>query len=737
MSARPTVAHVLVDVSLDRHWDYAIPEALANEIAIGSLVQLTFSRRVCRGYVVGLDTKSDCKNLSPIQELLERIPASLVQLGEWIADYYCCAREQAMRALLPAPVRAQSVQPKTVQMVRLADREDLPKQLEALETKAPRQAEALKRLVQRHHMTQAALCREARVGYPSLQSLVKQKLIVIEKVEMSRDPFAALHFLPTEPLALTEQQQAAYDQVVTALHQEKPKPTLLFGVTGSGKTEVYLQALAVCLDQGRQAIVLVPEIALTPQTVERFRGRFGERVSIMHSALSDGERFDQWRSINRGEVDIVVGTRSAIFAPFHRLGLVIVDEEHEPSYKQDNVPRYQARDVAVMRAALAGAAVVLGSATPALESFHNAQLGKYTLATLNERIDDAELPSIEVVDLGAEAAAKGQTGYFSPRLRSAIHTALDECEQVILFLNRRGYSTSLACDQCEFVAECQDCDCSYTYHRHNQRLICHMCGALRSVPARCPGCGSDEIRFGGLGTQKLERITRGAFPDARIMRMDTDTMTKKDSYRKALTSFRAGEVDILIGTQMIAKGLHFPNVTLVGIVFADLSLNLTDFRAGERTFQLLVQVAGRAGRGDLPGRVIVQTFTPYHPVLETGRAQDFEAFYAQEVASRQQLELPPANRLIMLHVRAENEREAEQTAAQFRHYIQQPLAETATVSPAFPSPVQRRRNMHYFQIMLTTQRVVAVSRFLREALRVFPRPKGVGIFVDVDAMSVM
>ncbi|HAR66433.1 MAG TPA: primosomal protein N' [Lentisphaeria bacterium] len=650
-----------------------------------------------------------------------------------MADYYCCNREQAMRALLPAPVRAQSVKPKMQQIVTLCANEKLPDELQRLEQSAPRQAEALKRLVQRHRMTVSSLCREARVGRPSLKRLEEKKLIEIREEAVSRDPFSALQYMQTEPLTLTDQQRVAYDQVLVELKAEKPKPTLLFGITGSGKTEVYLQAITVCLEQERQAIVLVPEIALTPQTVERFRGRFGERVSIMHSRLSDGERFEQWCAINRGDVDIVVGTRSAIFAPFHRLGLIIVDEEHEPSYKQGKAPRYQARDVAVVRAKMEKAAVVLGTATPALETYHNAQLGKYGLAVLSERVDDAELPTIAVVDLGAQSAATGQIDFFSPSLRAGIHKALDDCEQVILFLNRRGYSSSLTCMQCDYVAECDDCSCSYTYHRHNQRLICHLCGALRSPPVRCPGCGSEEIRYGGLGTQKLERMTRGAFPDARVMRMDSDTMTGKDSYRKALTSFRAGEVDILIGTQMIAKGLHFPNVTLVGIVFADLSLNLTDFRAGERTFQLIVQVAGRAGRGDLPGRVIVQTFTPFHPVLEAGRKQDYTGFYEHEIEARRQLQLPPTKRLIMIHIRGPQELQAEQVGEQFRQYIGKPLVGTATVSPVYPSAVARLRNQYRFEMMIITDRVVQTSRFLRQALRAYPTPTGVVLQVDVDA----
>src|SRR5579862_6992759 len=442
----------------------------------------------------------------------------------------------------------------------------------------------------------------------------------------------------------------------------KASTFLLHGVTGSGKTEIYLQALAHVLEQGKGAIVLVPEIALTPQTVERFKARFSSGklqtlVAVLHSHLSTGERHDEWHKIRQGRARIVIGARSAIFAPVEPLGLIIVDEEHEHTYKQEEAPRYHARDVAIMRGQMEGAVVVLGSATPSLESYFNCSKGKYQLLELPERADDKKMPLVRVVDMRQTIRRGKIIPIFSPQLHDAIASRLERGEQTILFLNRRGYSTALQCPKCGYVAQCPNCSLALTYHRIEQKLSCHICGHHEKVPSTCPNpkCKNPAIRFAGTGTQKVEETLAKLFPDARVRRMDADTMKRKDDYSKTLGDFRAGKTDILVGTQMIAKGLHFPNVTLVGIIYADLALHQPDFRAGERTFQLLTQVAGRAGRGDVEGEVFVQAFSPFHPAIQFARRHDFTGFYEQEMEFRQQLKYPPAGRVALLTLKGRNE----------------------------------------------------------------------------------
>jgi primosomal protein N' (replication factor Y) len=558
-----------------------------------------------------------------------------------------------------------------------------------------------------------------------LKSLKEAGYVMVTDEVEQRDPFAKMQILPSPPLPLTEHQAEAMDEIREAFAEEVPRPVLLHGVTGSGKTEVYLQSITICLELGRASIVLVPEIALTPQTVERFRGRFGNEVSVLHSRLSDGERFDEWTRISKGEVKIAVGARSALFAPFRDVGLIVVDEEHEPSYKQDRPPRYSARDVAVMRGRIEKAVVILGSATPAVESYYNAQQGRYRLASLPMRVDDAELPKMECVDLGAEP--EGQ-GFLSKRLISSMYEALDQGEQVMLFLNRRGFATKMTCPQCGFVAGCDDCSVTYTYHRKAEHLVCHLCGMVKKAPAVCPECGSAEVRFGGIGTQRIQAAVNAVFGDARTLRMDADTMTRKNSYQEALTAFRAGAVDVLIGTQMIAKGLHFPNVTLVGVVFADLSLNIPDFRAAERTFQLLVQVAGRAGRGELPGKVVIQTFTPHNPIIRAAMQQDYEAFYQLEIAGRQGLSFPPYRRLITILIRGPEEGEVGISAER--------IAKAAKSQLPSPSPLERRRGEYYWFILYVTDNVMQTGHVLRHVLRHLRLPRNVRTSIDVDPMTV-
>ncbi|OYV03802.1 MAG: primosomal protein N', partial [Verrucomicrobiales bacterium VVV1] len=510
------------------------------------------------------------------------------------------------------------------------DTEPSPEVLEKLAKKAPRQHVILTLLVSTPDK-RLAVSDLGEGSSPSLKALEKQGLLRIEIEDVRRDPEAdgVEEVLESQPLTLNPEQAAALEVVQSAIHNPK-SPILLLGVTGSGKTEVYLQAARHALDLGKTVLVLVPEISLTPQTVRRFKARFAsmqEQVAVLHSHLSQGERFDEWHRIRNGIARIVIGARSAVFAPLPDLGLILVDEEHETSYKQENPPRYQGRDVAVLRAAFEPCAIVLGSATPSLESWHNTQTGKYQLVRLDQRADGQSMPLVRVVDMKLEAAKhKGNTTFLSDKLRTALEQRLEKGEQSILFLNRRGFARSLQCPKCGYVCQCPHCAVSLTYHRTDDRLVCHVCGHQAVVPRKCPECKDPAIILQGYGTQKVEEVLAKVLPTAKFARIDADAMRRKNALRDTLNAFKAHKIDILIGTQMIAKGLHFPNVTLVGILNADVGLHVPDFRAGEHTFQLLTQVAGRAGRGDLEGEVIIQTFTPPSPSVQYARTHDFDGF---------------------------------------------------------------------------------------------------------------
>jgi primosomal protein N' (replication factor Y) len=579
-----------------------------------------------------------------------------------------------------------------------------------------------------------------------VRALAKREWLTLASENVRRDPLSHRNILRTNNLALMPEQAAALTAIrecgvnaaaAAPAGKRLPSVLLLHGVTGSGKTEVYLQAIEEFLLAGKGAIVLVPEIALTPQTVERFVGRFGPRVAVLHSHLSEGERHDEWHRIHEGVAQIVVGARSAVFAPVRDLGLIVVDEEHEPSYKQDEAPRYNARDVAVMRGHMEGCAVVLGSATPSLESWRNAQTGKYRLASLPRRADNCRMPHVEIVDMRIETERTGHASVFSRELAEAIHQRLQKKEQTMLFLNRRGFATSLVCPKCGFVAKCDFCSVTLTYHKTDDHLRCHVCGSNQKAPARCPACADPAFKFSGVGTQRVETVAQKFFPHARIQRMDTDVTGAKDSYERILGDFRSGKIDILIGTQMIAKGLHFPNVTLVGVVYADLSLHMPDFRAGERTFQLLAQVAGRAGRGEVPGEVFVQTYTPFHVAVQAARRTDYAGFCDQELEFRRELKYPPFGHLVCVTLRGLSEERTSFYADSLAKALQLKLASGVILSEPSPAPLARAKSYYRFQFMLRHPSTKAMTVPLRETLRTFKLPDDVSLIVDVDALSIM
>jgi len=542
-------------------------------------------------------------------------------------------------------------------------------------------------------------------------------------------------YAPSGPHTLTPEQEKALKSIALSIEKGEHKTFLLYGITASGKTEIYLQAIEIVLKKGKQAIALVPEISLTPQTIERFVSRFGDRVAVIHSKLSPAKRFYEWKKIKEGKADIAVGPRSAIFSPLKNLGLVIIDEEHETSYKQEDVPRYHARDVAIERARLNNCPVILGSATPSLESYYKAKRGEYRLIRLTKRIDERLLPKVKIVDMRMGLATRKRTEIFSKILLDAIDKAIKDKKQVIIFLNRRGFSTFVNCKKCGLVLKCKRCDTVLVYHFENKKLICHYCNYRMAPPDICPKCRSGYISYFGLGTERVESEISRNFSSARVSRMDSDTTAKSGSHDRILGDFKSGAVNLLVGTQMIAKGLDFPLVTLVGVVSADITLNIPDFRASERTFDLLTQVAGRAGRGEDGGEVIVQTYTPSHYSILTAAKHDYDKFYEEEISQRKELLFPPFVSLVKITVRARNDEVASKAAAGLADAIKAEDKQAMVAGPA-PAPISRMRGYFRYNILLKGKDRLGLVVLLRKVLAGFRKPGGVLVAVDVDPMSM-
>lgn len=557
-------------------------------------------------------------------------------------------------------------------------------------------------------------------------------LTFIEK-EAYRDPFANQTFEKTTALSLNAEQQVAVETILQSVQEQQSQTYLLEGITGSGKTEVYLQVIAEVLNQGKTAIMLVPEISLTPQMVQRFKSRFGEHVAVMHSGLSQGEKYDEWRKIERGEAEVVVGARSAIFAPIENIGVIIIDEEHEASYKQEETPRYHARDLAIWRSEYHHCPVVLGSATPSLESRARAQKNVYQRLRLTQRANQAAtLPTIDVVDMRQEVE-NGNVSSFSMLLQEKLQERLEKNEQSVLLLNRRGYSSFVMCRDCGYVLPCPNCDISLTLHMDSKTMKCHYCGHEERIPYRCPNCGQDKIRYYGTGTQKVEEELQTLLPDSRILRMDVDTTRRKGSHEKILRTFGEGQADILLGTQMIAKGLDFPNVTLVGVLNADTALNLPDFRSSERTFQLLTQVSGRAGRAEKPGEVIIQSFNPEHYAIQLAKAQDYEDFYTKEMYIRHRGDYPPYYFTVQITASHPEENEAAKQMFQIATKLKQGLSPQAILLGPTPNAIMRVNNRYFYQVIIKYKQEPMLQPLLKEILTDTQRATARGLKLSIDA----
>jgi primosomal protein N' (replication factor Y) len=638
------------------------------------------------------------------------------------------------------------VRPKTARAVRLVKPADVVEmEIEDIKKKSQKQANVLEVLLSSNEslMLASQLSKMADTNASSIKALEKKNLVAIEEVEIFRDPLDGEIFDATGHLKLNPHQENALNAVIRAIESEQRETFLLHGVTASGKTEVYMQAISKVLEKGKGAIVLVPEIALTPQTVFRFASRFGNRVTVLHSKMSEGERYDQWRRIKMGQVDIVVGARSAIFAPMDNLGLIVVDEEHETSYKQEDSPRYHAREVAIKRAELQDAVVILGTATPSLESFYKTSDREYRLLSLPERIDNAKMPVVEVVDMRKEFTQKRNRSIFSQSLREAMEDRLARGEQTILFLNRRGFATFVLCRECGYVARCENCDVSMTYHASSRALVCHHCNYRQPSPEECPICKSSYIRHFGTGTQKIEEEARKAFPEAVVDRMDADTTTHSGAHKRILNAFKNGDIDILVGTQMIAKGLDFPNVTLVGVISADTALNLPDFRASERTFNLLTQVAGRAGRGVVEGEVIIQTYNPSHYSVLAAQDHDYRSFYREEIAMREEWKYPPFTHIANILLRGMSDnltRETAETLGSIFYSFQEARFPDVIIMGPVAAPLSRVNQFYRWHMLLKAVDQSHIRDLIKSAMEKSPPgiTRGdVRVSVDIDPMMVL
>ncbi len=779
----------------DQPYTYLVPDEWQAVIECGTRVEVPFGEgnRHIQGFVTALPTeleesKLSLKSLIRVIDLAPVVNQELLQLADYMKDVTFSFKINCLQTMLPAAMKAayqkkfvlldenhpvketyfsqsneidwdvieaagaltifKRLREQSIVELRYLVKEKVNKKMiryvkslvttdnyfvfkEQLRPNALRQHQLLEQLKTTPRET-VTFYREKELLSTHLKTAEKNGWLSFEEVESYRDPFENHDFPKTLPWQLNTEQQQAVSRILAAEAQGEATTFLLEGITGSGKTEVYLQSIAEILNKGKTAMMLVPEIALTPQMVQRFKSRFGKAVAVLHSGLSQGEKYDEWRKIERGEAQVVVGARSAVFAPLQKIGLIIIDEEHEATYKQEDTPRYHARDLAIWRSQYHHCPVILGSATPSLESRARAQKKRYELLYLTQRAhENAQLPSVTIVDLKEEYAQKN-TSTFSRLLQEKISNRLQQKEQIVLLLNRRGYSSFMMCRDCGYVLPCPNCDISLTLHMDVKKMRCHYCGHQENIPKKCPDCQGEKIRYYGTGTQKVEEELQERFPSARILRMDVDTTRKKGAHEKILKAFEEQEADILLGTQMIAKGLDYPNITLVGVLNADTALNLPDFRSSERTFQLLTQVSGRAGRGAKPGEVIVQTFNPEHHSIVLAQAQDYEAFYQQEMILRHQSGYPPFYFTVKITISHPAEQVVAKKSYQIAEQLKNGLSPESRILGPTPSGIARIKNRYYYQIILKYKHEVHLHRMLREILETSQSEQRKNLYVSID-----
>jgi primosomal protein N' (replication factor Y) len=742
---KTSYAEVAVPLHVFQTFTYRLTPEQTGQAEVGARLVVPLGRSVVTGYIVELLdepavnlVESDIKDA---KELLDETPVcgpEILQLARWVADYYACPIGEVIRAALPpgmSPKRktATIVQPKLRRFVRILQPSNSEKLTDA-------QRRVLATLTANGPMLLQSLIKDANVSASTVSSLEKKALLEIYVEAIRRDPLSENLGVRDVEHNLTAGQATVLAQIEEQMNTGEYTAFLLHGVTGSGKTEVYMRAMSKALSLGRSAMMLVPEIALTPVFSRRLRARFGDQVAIFHSSLQRGERFDEWTRVRNGEARVVIGTRSAVFAPVKSLGLIVVDEEHEASYRQQESPYYNARDVAIVRAQKESATVVLGSATPSLESFHNARKGKYQFVRLPERIGARPMAEAKIIDMRTVFARHAKPRVFSDELLEAIRETRERGEQSIILLNRRGYSSFILCRSCGETVQCPNCDVTLTYHRSERVIVCHYCNHREPVPGVCPSCGKKYIYYVGEGTEQLEEMLKLLFPALRVARIDRDTTARRKVFEQSLADFSAGRIDTLVGTQMLAKGHDFPNVTLVGVVSVDAGLALPDFRSAERTFQLITQVAGRAGRGDRPGRVLIQTYHPYHYSLRHACAQDYEGFFEEELRYRQNHSYPPFVALASLLIHGPDLGRVRSDSLELRKQLDlvNQDRKCRILGPA-PAPLSRLKGEHRFQILIKSRSRKHLREVADAALKAIA-DKGANlrsINLEIDPVSIM
>ncbi|MEL7564469.1 MAG: primosomal protein N' [Dehalobacterium sp.] len=748
MPVRGQFAEVIVNKAVkavDRIFHYRVPQELAAQVEIGSIVLVPFGNQRVEGIIVGFASKAEVKNIKEILSLLTPytlLNKELIDLAAWIGEYYLCPKVAVLKSMLPAGLKLsdKAVGSKNVEYVFLLDNANSNGEADIYTGKlGPKQQQILNYLHQHNGSPVAEILANTGSARSSLKSLIVKGLVEISSREIYRDPYGKRNFAASVPESLTGEQKRAL-QSIEDEYSGRRRPVLLYGVTGSGKTEVYLRLIEKMLAQGKQTIVLVPEIALTPQMVAVFKSRLGERVAVLHSGLSVGERRDAWMHIAQGHIRVVVGARSAVFAPCFNLGLMIMDEEHEQSYKQDNIPRFHTREVARERSKRQNALFLMGSATPSVETYRRAAEGEYCLVTLENRIHQRPLPQVDIVDMRQELK-EGNKSIFSRLLQEKLKDRFLKKEQSLLFLNRRGYHTFVSCRSCGLVLQCPHCNISLTSHGGNSRLKCHYCGYSILVPKTCPQCGSGAIRHFGTGTERVEEEVKKILPLARVVRADADTTSRKGSYDEIYFGVKNGQVDVLVGTQMIAKGLDFPLVTLVGVISADLALHLPEMRAGERAFQLITQVSGRAGRGELPGEVVLQTYSPDDLTLRAAGKQDYHSFYQSEIEKRQVTGYPPFGSMIRILLSGEDLGVLQKHSEIVTRYIKVELQTDNEILGPAPAPLEKIKDRYRIQMIIKTKNLTktrgCLIRGLDQARKAGYPHKNIIVTVDVEPLNMM
>lgn len=729
---------VILDDNLEKELDYCIPEALMDKIYPGIRVEVPVKNSFRKGYVYEIKEKSEFEKIKPIKSILSEIVISkdLFSLAFWMSRYYCSSFSKTLKSLIPPSIRKEIKPRHSLFLTLNQSKAQTAKLCAELFLKNPTQGQILELFLKaKKGIFLSDLLKITCKSKSPVETLLKKNILKANKIISDESTlFLEYEYFKTKPKTLTEEQKKAFDKISSSLEKSLFETHLIHGVTGSGKTEIYLQAIQKALDLNKSSIMLVPEIALTSQTIERFKSRFDEKIAIIHHRRSLGERYEAWNQIIKGDAKIVIGARSAIFSPMKNLGLIVVDEEHDSSYKQsEEAPSYHARNIAVMRGKFCSATVILASATPSLESYYNAKQKKYILSTLSSRVEKAKLPNVHIVDMRNEMDQNKGFTHFSQKLLDGIKLRFERGEQTMLFLNRRGFHNFLICLNCSSVIKCPHCDLALTYHKKQNILSCHSCDFKILPLALCSKCKtSSHLQYKGFGTEHVEASLKAIIPEIRTLRVDKDTTSGKNSHDTLFKEFKAGKADVLIGTQMIVKGLHFPSVTLVGVLNSDGALNIPDFRSSEVVFQLLTQVAGRAGRAELSGEVIIQTFMPDNPIIQRAAKQDFLSFYESEIEERKMFDYPPFTNMVKINFSGEDERQTKEFAEKFRLALINKLDSDTKIHPVIPSGRAKVKDKYRFHFLIRGKKNSFISKQISLVKIEMKKPTEIDLLIDVD-----